>query len=151
MGLSRGRGISLFNDIAQVCYGDAVIVQQYIPNPFLLDGYKFDLRIYVLVTSFNPLEVFMYDEGFARLCTHRYTDDPDSIDNLYVHLTNSSIQKHNTDAVERYEECVLDSQGRSHGCSDNPLHTAPRSEAGGSKTRYERQLIFFNRQSNRSL
>jgi hypothetical protein len=96
--LSRGRGISLFHDLSQVVYGEQVVVQQYIEKPLLLDGYKFDLRLYVLVTSFNPLEAFFYEEGFVRLCTHRYTEDTNQIDNLFIHLTNSSIQKLNEDA-----------------------------------------------------
>ena len=66
---SRGRGISLVNDIAQVTYGEGMVMQRYIKNPLLLNGYKFDLRIYVLVTSFNPLEVFIYKEGFGRFST----------------------------------------------------------------------------------
>lgn len=96
--LSRGRGISLVNDLSQVVYGEQVVIQEYIANPLLLDGYKFDLRLYVLVTSFNPLEAFFYDEGFVRICTRQYEDS--DLSNLFVHLTNSSIQKENQDAIQ---------------------------------------------------
>jgi hypothetical protein len=34
------RGISVVNDIASVCYGDASVIQKYVDNPLLLDGYK---------------------------------------------------------------------------------------------------------------
>jgi hypothetical protein len=46
--------------------------QRYIERPLLLDGYKFDLRLYVCVTSMNPLEAFIYREGFTRLSTEPY-------------------------------------------------------------------------------
>ena len=71
-GSSRGRGIFVFNDIAAVSYTECVIVQAYIERPLLLEGYKFDLRLYVLVTSMNPLEAFLYQEGFARFSSERY-------------------------------------------------------------------------------
>lgn len=96
--LSRGRGISLIDDLSHVVYGEQVVIQEYIANPLLLDGYKFDLRLYVLVTSFNPLEAFFYDEGFVRICTRQYEDA--DLTNLFVHLTNSSIQKENQDAIQ---------------------------------------------------
>jgi hypothetical protein len=47
VGLSRGRGISLLNDMSQVNYSEPMVVQRYIMNPMLLDGYKFDLRLCV--------------------------------------------------------------------------------------------------------
>ena len=63
VGLSRGRGISLISDISDVKYDSQCVVQQYISNPLLINGFKWDMRLYVLVTSFQPLEAFLYREG----------------------------------------------------------------------------------------
>jgi hypothetical protein len=93
---SRGRGISVFNSISDVTYGDPIIVQKYIRNPLLLNGFKFDLRIYVLVTSFNPLEAFIYKDGFARVSTVPFSLDPHKLENKFIHLTNSSIQQYSS-------------------------------------------------------
>ncbi|RLN63670.1 hypothetical protein BBJ28_00023134, partial [Nothophytophthora sp. Chile5] len=147
--LSRGRGISLVNDLSQVIYGDQVVVQEYIARPRLLDGFKFDLRLYVLVTSFNPLEAFLYDEGFVRLCTRPYEDG--DLTNLFVHLTNSSIQKDNQDAIAGSANPIASvmaeadsgagsssNSGSKHGSSSLENESkgpgASQSEAGGTKT-----------------
>lgn len=98
-GSSRGRGIQVVNDVGSVHYGELTIIQQYISNPFLLRGYKWDMRTYVTVTSFNPLEAFIYNDGFARFTTVPFTTDVEDLENKFVHLTNSSIQRHNEDAM----------------------------------------------------
>jgi hypothetical protein len=71
------------------------VVQRYLKNPLLINGYKFDLRIYVLVTSVNPIEIFLYKEGFGRFSTIPFSLDPTDKNNKYIHLTNVSIQKYN--------------------------------------------------------
>ena len=53
------------------------------------------MRIYVLVTSVNPLEVFLYKDGFGRFSTMPFSLDPSDKNNKYIHLTNVSIQKYN--------------------------------------------------------
>ena len=63
------------------------------PKPWT--GYKFDLRLYVLVTNMHPLEAFIYKKGFGRLSSEVYSTDPKDMANRYVHLTNSSINRHN--------------------------------------------------------
>lgn len=96
-GSSRGRGIQVINDVGAVHYGELTIIQQYISDPYLLGGFKWDMRTYVTVTSFNPVEAFIYKDGFARFTTVPYNTNDEDIDNKFVHLTNSSIQRHNED------------------------------------------------------
>jgi hypothetical protein len=53
-------------------------VQEYIDKPFLVDGYKCDMRIYVLVTSCDPLRVFLYHDGLLRMGTEKYVAPMDN-------------------------------------------------------------------------
>ena len=58
--------------------GEHMICQQYVSKPFLIDGFKFDLRIYALVTSCDPLRLFVFKDGLARFATQKYTEPTNS-------------------------------------------------------------------------
>lgn len=65
----QGRGIFLTRKIEDLETGKHYVVQRYLARPFLIEGLKFDLRIYVLLCGTNPLRLYMYNEGLGRLAT----------------------------------------------------------------------------------
>lgn len=66
------RRISLIRNCEKLPAQEHFIVQEYLDKPFLMEGYKFDLRIYILVTSCDPLRVFLYNDGLVRMGTEKY-------------------------------------------------------------------------------
>lgn len=101
--LSRGRGITVFSDIKDLVFDDTYVVQKYICNPLLVGRYKCDLRIYVCITGFKPLTIYMYQEGLVRFATEKF--DLRHLQNSYAHLTNSSINKSGA-SYEKVKEVV---------------------------------------------
>ncbi|KAF1335608.1 Triose-phosphate isomerase, partial [Globisporangium splendens] len=59
----QGRGVFLTRNMSQINRSDVLVAQQYIARPLLITGKKFDLRIYVLVTSCAPLRVYLFKDG----------------------------------------------------------------------------------------
>eukprot|EP00457_Paulinella_chromatophora_P003093 gb/GEZN01003098.1/.p1 GENE.gb/GEZN01003098.1/~~gb/GEZN01003098.1/.p1 ORF type:complete len:725 (+),score=65.58 gb/GEZN01003098.1/:25-2175(+) len=88
---SRGRNIALISSLEDLKIVGPSVIQQYIVDPYLIGGYKFDIRVYVLVLSFRPLLVYVYRNGLVRFSTQKY--DTSELDNIFCHLTNTSINK----------------------------------------------------------
>ena len=92
---SRGRGIEIFDnldDIVRYAKGNQdCIIQKYLEYPLLVENRKFDIRQWFLVTSWDPLELWIYHDGYARFC-----GKPFSLDdfNTNIHLTNQAIQSY---------------------------------------------------------
>ena len=55
----------------QVPLDEPMVVGKYIDNPLLVNGHKWDLRLYVAVTSYDPLVIYLYEEGLVRFATVR--------------------------------------------------------------------------------
>lgn len=50
---------------------------------------KFDIRQWVLITDFNPLTIWYYEECYIRFSAIDY--NAKEINNKFIHLTNNSI------------------------------------------------------------
>ena len=77
------------------------VIQEYIHNPLLLDGLKFDLRIYATLVSIDPVQVYVCKEGLARFCTAPYSPPKRGAKGFSgsenAHLTNYTLNKHSED------------------------------------------------------
>ena len=96
---NQGRGIEVFNslkDIMKYLENKAVdskwVVQKYLEKPLLWHNRKFDIRVWVLVTSKG--EIFYYEQGYMRTTTQEYNDQDV---NKFIHLTNVCLQQNQND------------------------------------------------------
>ena len=72
-----------------------------------MNGLKFDLRVYVLITGSDPLRIFIYEEGLARFSTREYSQPTcENVKERFIHLTNYSINKNNPDFVKNKHASV---------------------------------------------
>ena len=72
-----------------------LIIQKYLESPLLYNGRKFDIRIWVLFTYLgkdNNYNVYVFKEGHLKACSDEFNINSD---NLFIHLTNYSVQKYN--------------------------------------------------------
>ena len=98
---SQGAGIELVQHAQQlqsVLYGSPnkrFIAQHYIASPSLLGGFKWDMRVYVLVSSLSPLTLHVFHDGLARVCTEPYRRPSAlNLSHTLSHLSNYSLNKH---------------------------------------------------------
>jgi len=77
----------------------------------LIDGFKYDLRLYVFINGINPLRIYIYKDGLARFATEKYKQPNEkNIDNLFMHLTNYAINKDSENYIDTTEM-----HGRTYG------------------------------------
>lgn len=69
---ARGIGIKVINKWTQIPRKRPVIVQKYLGRPYLINDSKFDMRIYVYVSSYDPLRIYIFEDGLARFASMKY-------------------------------------------------------------------------------
>ena len=72
-----------------------LVVQRYLTRPLLINGLKFDMRVYVLVTSVHPLRVHVYNDGIVKFCSSEFSLDTKTLGEAFRHLANYALNKHN--------------------------------------------------------
>lgn len=90
---ARGQGVHLLRKRSNALRhaSSEAIVQRYLSKPRLIGGYKFDLRLFVLISSWEPLTAYIWREGLVRFCAKPFNTKRDSLRDRSAHLTNSSV------------------------------------------------------------
>lgn len=61
-----------------------------------------------MITSYDPLKIYVYKDGLVRFATEKYTSNPKSLKKRYIHLTNYSVNKKNeANYVENKDEDAI--------------------------------------------
>ena len=66
-------------------------MQKYVENPMIIMNRKYDIRVWVVIPSWNPLRIFIWRDCYFRFACNDY--DPASYQNKFGHLTNNSVVK----------------------------------------------------------
>ncbi|XP_061184674.1 tubulin polyglutamylase TTLL11-like isoform X2 [Saccostrea echinata] len=81
------------------------VAQEYMANVYLIDDFKFDFRIYVVLKSVEPLEFHICSEGLARFSTVPYqSPTKKNMHETFMHLTNYSLNKRSKDFSHSEED-----------------------------------------------
>ena len=92
--------------LSQIC-----VAQEYLQNPLLIEGLKFDMRVYVMISSVNPMRAYVFPDGLIRLCTQAYQPpSKDNANNVTMHLTNYALNKKSFMFNEPTEYTKMDRQ-----------------------------------------
>lgn len=94
---ARGIGIQVIHKWSQMPRKRPLLVQKYLHKPYVISGNKFDLRIYVYVTSYDPLRIYIFNDGLVRFASCKYSPSMKTLSNKFMHLTNYSINKKNSE------------------------------------------------------
>ena len=96
-------------------------MQKYIENPLLLQhknlkNHKFDFRQWVLVLSWEPLDVCVFESAYLKICGQEF--DLKQYEDTIRHLSNYSLNKNNSNSKEltmdtkKFEEYMTEMQGK---------------------------------------
>nr|CAH8847711.1 unnamed protein product [Trichobilharzia regenti] len=101
---ARGIGVRLVTKWSQIPKKRPALIQRYLSRPFLINDSKFDLRIYVYISSINPLRLYIHEDGLVRFASQKYSNSLRTLGNRFIHLTNYSINRLNSEYISNSNE-----------------------------------------------
>jgi tubulin polyglutamylase TTLL4 len=107
--LPKGLGVHLVSSLEEVeemlkpessCYPlsqTKPIAQQYITDVLTIEGFKVTFRIYVAITSADPMRIYVFTNGLGRICSRKYSTDLQSLKDTFIHIDSINLNEENED------------------------------------------------------
>lgn len=91
---AKGFGVQVITDVSAEVADPTCIIQRYIENPLVVPEYphKHIIRVYVAVTSLDPLIAYVHPRTFVRFTSRPFGLSPDELADPIRHITNPSVQ-----------------------------------------------------------
>ncbi|NOY01004.1 MAG: hypothetical protein GXP30_14945, partial [Verrucomicrobia bacterium] len=93
--MSGGQGAYVITSPDEIKDKSASVVQHYIHNPLLVDGRKFNLRLYLVVMQVNADSVYGWRDGIVFISPETYGLEGDDLRNARIHIVNPLLHLDN--------------------------------------------------------
>ena len=97
--LFGGQGMKLTASLDEIPREPGHIVQEYVSRPYLVEGRKCHIRLYLLITSVAPPRVYLWRDGIVRIAPEPYREAPGWLDRPAIHITNTALHHGHPDLV----------------------------------------------------
>lgn len=95
--LNNGQQIKIFQELSQIeqhyfssnRLGGEHVLQQYLTRPHLLNGNKYSIRMFVVMTNYAG--VYLYPHGYFNVALHPYQSS--NFNDVRAHLTNEHLNE----------------------------------------------------------
>lgn len=110
---ANGLGMKLLQREEELPDNGHWLVQEYLEDPHLINGRKYILQVFLLITNSELLSVYLYQDGVADLAVLPYSKDPGQWNNTGIHIATTILQSQQ-DGFDLAKHCLTLKQWREH-------------------------------------
>jgi hypothetical protein len=88
---SKGKNTHIFQSLDNE--SKEFVLTKYVENLHLINGKKYNLLLYILITGIKPLRIYLNDEGLVQIAKEKFSLDKNKLKNKFIHITNNNNAK----------------------------------------------------------
>jgi hypothetical protein len=119
------------------------VIQHYLQDPHLVGGYKYHMRIHLVITNLNPLEAFVQENGQCLFATKPYTLSGKTLGATFdppVHVTNMGLNSKPENKENFFMKKPIVGRGQQIRMKELVSHLA-ETQPGFDKTNLWQQIL----------